>query len=587
MPTNLLLDPTFATDVATPGLADDWTIWKTTVTAPTMTLVAGGQRMVYAGEVTNNGTQEVSVNQDGDNGTFAPGESASFYCYLSGSITGGQCQLEIDAFDASDAYISKVVLVVTLTATPTLYSISFANLPALTDYVEAAVTAISLTSAAAVDITAGNAVLLKGNVVYVTGDIGPAAAGATVTFTPNGFSQGATYVDQIGLLQVTSTAVAPVTDPVICDSDGSFNAVLFATDNSEFVSGPLPASWTWSLTVNAPEVSPPVGLTTGMFLYAANNFRADFANGATQDLSAILPASISPVGFPATLAAETTAREAADLLRAPLDTGSATTAYILHTDSGWSYSGVPGAWVANQPEVGSYTGTNALAVANGATAGLTFTGTAITIIGHTGPDHGGFTAQLDSGSVDPWTAYSAGSVQQATIVTYSGLPYASHNIVIERTGGAYVEIDAAIITSGPSVGIEFTGAGGVKVGGPLAAEGGLTVVGTTYVSNTYVYGELALSALAGSTLIASAATIYTVGLSANAVHGAGALTGLILQPQTKDGAVITVINSGAYSITFDVDTVSNVADGVSDVIPALSARMFVWNGTASLWYAMI
>ena len=176
---------------------------------------------------------------------------------------------------------------------------------------------------------------MTANVVTVTGTLGPACDGALATFSPNGFG-GLYFTDQDGLLQVTLAAAEPAVVVATCDSTGAFSVSLVATDNASADAGPLPRAWTWGLAVTTPATSPPAGLGPNLLLYSVSSFLVSFAHGATQDLSAILPASISPVGFPATLAAETTAREAADALLAPLDTGSSTTAYVTHDDAGWS-----------------------------------------------------------------------------------------------------------------------------------------------------------------------------------------------------------------------------------------------------------
>jgi hypothetical protein len=47
---------------------------------------------------------------------------------------------------------------------------------------------------------------------------------------------------------------------------------------------------------------------------------------------------------------------------------------------------------------------------------------------------------------------------------------------------------------------------------------------------------------------------------------------------------VTVINESAFALTFAASGTSHVADGVSDVIPALAARTFTYDGNTSLWY---
>lgn len=70
--------------------------------------------------------------------------------------------------------------------------------------------------------------------------------------------------------------------------------------------------------------------------------------------------------------------------------------------------------------------------------------------------------------------------------------------------------------------------------------------------------------------------VYPVSSTAN-------VTGVILAaPPNGAGTRITVVNTTAFTVTFAASGTSNVADGVSDVIPALTSRTFTYNG--SLWY---
>jgi len=288
MPTNLLTDPLFATDVTVPGLADHWTALRNTVTAPVFSLVTGGQSMVYSGEGSDTGSQYAGFYQNSAPGSFAPGQTAAFSAVLSGTCTGGIAQVNLIACTSGGGYIAEVDLTVALTSVPTLFTASYANLPATTSYVQVFIVAVSLTSAAVVNIVTNDAALLLGNVVTVTGTIGPAADGATATFMPIGFGTQL-FWDQDGLLQVSATATAPATVNAVCDVNGSFSAVLFATDNLEAVSGPLPAGWTWTLNVIAPASGQPAGVNPSQVLYTANTFYVSYANGATQELSEILP----------------------------------------------------------------------------------------------------------------------------------------------------------------------------------------------------------------------------------------------------------------------------------------------------------
>jgi hypothetical protein len=62
------------------------------------------------------------------------------------------------------------------------------------------------------------------------------------------------------------------------------------------------------------------------------------------------------------------------------------------------------------------------------------------------------------------------------------------------------------------------------------------------------------------------------------------LTGLVLAPGSYPGQLAWVINAGNGSLTFGAAGQSNVADGTSDSIAALTARGFVWHAPTARWY---
>ena len=84
------------------------------------------------------------------------------------------------------------------------------------------------------------------------------------------------------------------------------------------------------------------------------------------------------------------------------------------------------------------------------------------------------------------------------------------------------------------------------------------------------------------------ATGGTIPTSAAVVHvsPSGAVTGAILAAGTFDRQPLTLVNLSANSITFAAAGTSNVADGVSDVVAALTARAFVWEAATGRWYRL-
>jgi hypothetical protein len=68
------------------------------------------------------------------------------------------------------------------------------------------------------------------------------------------------------------------------------------------------------------------------------------------------------------------------------------------------------------------------------------------------------------------------------------------------------------------------------------------------------------------------------------VSAAESLTGLVLAPGSYPGQIAWVVNAGGGSLTFGPAGTSNVADGTSDSIAALTARAFVWHAAAARWF---
>ncbi len=108
------------------------------------------------------------------------------------------------------------------------------------------------------------------------------------------------------------------------------------------------------------------------------------------------------------------------------------------------------------------------------------------------------------------------------------------------------------------------------------------IAGTMYASVTTGMEGRGQSATA--VVIAAGNTITTAGLAVSRVAPAGNVATIILQAGTLPGQKITVVNESAFTITFDVAGTSNVADGATSAIPALSARSLTWDPSTSRWY---
>lgn len=91
-------------------------------------------------------------------------------------------------------------------------------------------------------------------------------------------------------------------------------------------------------------------------------------------------------------------------------------------------------------------------------------------------------------------------------------------------------------------------------------------------------------------------TVQTIATSGNIntnynsvrVTTAGAVTAVTMSAGVKAGQLCAIIHEGAAAntITFAASGTSNVADGTADVITGPSARLFVWDATTALWYAI-
>lgn len=107
-----------------------------------------------------------------------------------------------------------------------------------------------------------------------------------------------------------------------------------------------------------------------------------------------------------------------------------------------------------------------------------------------------------------------------------------------------------------------------------------------YTTGQTVNGALIVNQSATAPAVANAGTITTTGVGVARVAPGGAVTGIILQSGVVPGQSCWVINeaAGANSITFAASGTSHVADGVSDVLAGLTARLFIWDSVTALWY---
>lgn len=88
-------------------------------------------------------------------------------------------------------------------------------------------------------------------------------------------------------------------------------------------------------------------------------------------------------------------------------------------------------------------------------------------------------------------------------------------------------------------------------------------------------------------LTSNAAITVNTAYSLIPLTATGAVTGITMPTAgLQSGQTVTLLNQSAFSITFAAAGTSAVADGVSDVIAALTAVAYIWDGNTSLWYPL-
>ena len=98
-------------------------------------------------------------------------------------------------------------------------------------------------------------------------------------------------------------------------------------------------------------------------------------------------------------------------------------------------------------------------------------------------------------------------------------------------------------------------------------------------------GYLALR-VDGPAALANGTNIVTASRSVLRVTETANVTGITMSTGAYGGQLFTVVNESAFTITFAASGTSNVADGVSDVIPATAARTYVYDSGTLLWYRL-
>jgi hypothetical protein len=155
----------------------------------------------------------------------------------------------------------------------------------------------------------------------------------------------------------------------------------------------------------------------------------------------------------------------------------------------------------------------------------------------------------------------------------------SHNVI----GDCYGIIDYGF--SGTNFAAAASASSLYPFAGEISGDAVLAgAMGVPFQKQWNISGGVAVGDFSAAQVLASSGTISTAGRGTAKVAPAGNVTGIVLLGGTSDGQQCTVINESAFTVTFAAAGTSNVADGASDVIAALSSRLFTWDFSTGLWY---
>ncbi len=277
-------------------------------------------------------------------------------------------------------------------------------------------------------------------------------------------------------------------------------------------------------------------------------------------------------------------------LRAPDAGGTATTAKaggkmdekagVGSTGTTTVAGGVGGAYVIAAGAGGAKTGTGSAAGGAGGAASVTAGAGGATATTGTGDGGAGGAAVATAGvggAVTGAGATSTGGAGGANTSTAG-----AGGAATSGTGGAG-GVAGLVGGAGGNSSASNGGAGGAVTLTPGAPGTG----GTPGVRGSIELKGPVTSPVTSVQSLADSATIVlpTTGINAIvATSTAANKTGIILTAGIIQGQKITLINTSANSLTMAAAGTSNVADGVSCVLPALRCMSFVWESGAARWF---
>lgn len=169
-------------------------------------------------------------------------------------------------------------------------------------------------------------------------------------------------------------------------------------------------------------------------------------------------------------------------------------------------------------------------------------------------------------------------------------------VVNDRLGNITTYACSAVLTSANSAGsFPFQNDGSLILKSRTATTSGVSCFSGTPSTERwradgnghylFVNADVAFTQSAGTAAITNGQTITTAGTVLARINPGSAVTGIILQAGTQPGQKCVVVNENSTnSATFAVAGTSNVADGVSSVVPNLRSVSFYWDSVQSLWF---
>ena len=160
--TNYCTNPSMVTDTDGNGLANGWdvTIFNT-ATAPTNTLSASGQRFRYTGVAADAGRLFLPMWATAG-GTFAPGDPVTVSATFSGAISGTTFWIRVASSDVSQVDRGNAQsAAITLSSTPTRYSVTLSACGALSDRVYLMLGILNIDNGDTIDITIDDVLIEK------------------------------------------------------------------------------------------------------------------------------------------------------------------------------------------------------------------------------------------------------------------------------------------------------------------------------------------------------------------------------------------------------------------------------------------